>query len=253
MQRRIAFIIFLCVIGIVLNLTFISFASAEVQSLPTVKQNTCAVLKQTCASCTDVNVTQVSLPNGTINTLGSYMNNKKPNFDYNFCSTSLIGTYIVSTCGDVNADLDFTCLGCCVDYDFQVTPSGVSQSVSQGIGSFSFIIIMFGLTILIGYLGFKFSESKTIWVLGMFFIFLSLLFMVYDVWLGYQYYLNYTGESDAGMPETIFYIFMFILVAGLLVSMALLFLKWKKIYRYVKRELKSKDEADEIDNEFERF
>lgn len=136
---------------------------------------------------------------------------------------------------------------------FFVTPTGLSQTPAQGLGSMSFIMIMLGLTVLIGYLGFRLSESKMLWVLGTFFIFLSLLFVVYDVFLGYQYYLNYTGESDGGMPEVIFYIFMLILTSGLMTSLVLLFLKWKDWARYIKKELKSKDNDDEFDKDLENF
>ena len=154
-------------------------------------------------------------------------------FNFTFVNTSKVGTYTYAYCdGDGN---------CGYSNDFMVTNSGFCQTTSQGLGSLSFVAIMFGLTVLIGYLGFKFSESKMLWILGIFFIFLAFLFVIYDVWLGYQYYLNYTGEASAGVPETIFYIFMFILVAGFLSSLILVFLRWKELARYIKNELKRED------------
>ena len=56
------------------------------------------------------------------------------------------------------------------------------------------------------------------------------------------------------MPEIIFYIFMFLLVAGLVVSLLLLFTHWKEFARYIKREIKDKDynlKENEFDREFE--
>jgi len=134
---------------------------------------------------------------------------------------------------------------------YKINPTGVDQTTSQGLGSLSYLLIMFGLTFLIGYLGFRFSESKTLWVLGIFFIFLSLLFVVYDVYLGYEYHKNFTGMANSGVPETIFWIFMFLLIAGLIISVVLLFTRWKELARYIKRELKTKNNDDEFDKEIE--
>jgi hypothetical protein len=134
---------------------------------------------------------------------------------------------------------------------YKINPTGVDQTTSQGIGSLSYLLIMFGLTVLIGYLGFRLSENKTLWVLGLFFIFLSLLFVVYDVYLGYEYHRNFTGMASSGIPETIFWIFMFLLIGGLIISVGLLFLRWKELARYIKKELKTKDKDDEFDKEIE--
>jgi hypothetical protein len=166
-------------------------------------------------------------------------------FNYTFLNTSKLGTYSYGYC-DAEGN-------CGYSNDFIITPTGFCQTTSQGLGSMSFIILMFGLTVLLGFLGFKFSESKLLWVLGIFFIFLALLFVVYDVFLGFQYYQNYTGEADGGMPQIIFYIFMMLLTAGLMVSMILLFRHWKDWARYIKRELKSKDTDDEFDKDVENF
>ncbi|HUS51417.1 MAG TPA: hypothetical protein VMZ91_14705 [Candidatus Paceibacterota bacterium] len=135
-----------------------------------------------------------------------------------------------------------------------VTPNGVVQSTAQGIGSISFLILILVLTFIFGWMGFKLVESDKLWVLGVFFLFLSILFIVYDVWLGYEYHRNYTGSANSGVPEIIFYIFMFLLVAGFVISGLLLFTKWEKIVKYFKREVrkaKAKREEDEMDRGFE--
>ena len=78
--------------------------------------------------------------------------------------------------------------------------------------------------------------------------------MVYDVWLGYEYHRNFTGITDSGMPEIIFYIFLFLLVAGLAVSALLLFTHWEKLIKIIKREIadgKYATEKDELDRAFE--
>jgi hypothetical protein len=102
-----------------------------------------------------------------------------------------------------------------------------------------------------GFVGFRLMDSKYLWILGIFFLFLALLLMVYDVWLGYEYHRNFTGLTDSSMPETIFYIFMFILVAGLFTSVGLIFLKWKDLYRYIKGEITRSKEEEEFDKDWD--
>lgn len=233
-------------LGILLIIPLVS-SVYTIQTLGTFQVNTCIDLKQVCGNCTFNNITSIILPAGTSIIYSPEYSMTRRNTDYNasFCNTSAIGSYIVNGYGNLNGANTVWA------YDFLISPNGVSQTTSQGLGSFSFSFIMFGLTVLIGYLGFKLSESKTLWILGLFFLFLALLFVVYDVYLGYQYYLNYTGEIDAGMPQQIFYIFMFLLTAGFLVSIALLFLRWKDIGRYIKQTLKSKDDDEEFDRDLE--
>jgi hypothetical protein len=206
---------------LIFAIMLIGIASAEVQSLPTVKQDACAVLKQTCASCTDVNITQVALPNGTTNTLGSYMNNKKPNFDYNFCSTALLGTYIVSTCGDINGDADFTCLGCCVDYDFTVTPDG-TESTSWRVTLNIFVAVSaLILMILFLYLaGIGLGEKSEGGALRLFFIGLSLVFLISHIIITNSIIHNMFGIGDLTKSYTaIMYIFFSVIILMFLYTM----------------------------------
>jgi hypothetical protein len=46
---------------------------------------------------------------------------------------------------------------------------------------------------------------------------------------------------------------MFLLTAGLIVSVLLLFRRWKDLARYIKTELKTKDNDDEFDRDLENF
>ena len=80
--------------------------------------------------------------------------------------------------------------------------------------------------------------------------------MVYDVWLGYDYHRNFTGATDSGMQEIIFYIFLFLLIAGLVVSAFLLFTHWEQLVKMIKGEIadrKFKLEDDEIDRSFKNL
>jgi len=221
---------------LIFSIFLISFANAE--SIGTFKQNSCVNLIQTCSDCSYVKISSVSYPNSS-QALGLVTMTKTGTFyNYSYCGTSQLGTYKVNGYGD-ESSVDTVWA-----YDFVITPTGLSQSTAQGIGSAAFLFLMLVLTGLFGFLGFKFAESDKIWILGIFFLFLTLIFIVYDVWLGYEYHRTFTGLSSSAMPETIFYIFLFLLVLGLLASAALLFTKWKKIFKYFKREIKSKEDDD---------
>ena len=211
------------ILFILVFLLTVNLASAEVQTLGTYKIDSCINLKQIC-NCSYVNITTILYPNSTIALSNVEMIKTGTDFVYNFCNTSLLGNYIVNGYGD--PDTTFTVF----NYDFEITQTGYKQTTSEGIGSAIFLILILSLTVLFGFMGFKFVESDTLWALGIFFLGLSLLFVVYDVYLGYEYHLNYIGSAnDSRMPETIFYIFMIILTAGLMSGAVLLFKNWKKI------------------------
>jgi hypothetical protein len=126
----------LIVVGMIV-LFIIPLINAEVQSLPTQKQNMCVSLEQTCASCTYVNVDSVKYPNSSREFFNDAMtNNGGYGYSYDFCKTNQTGNYIVTTCGDVDGT------DTCVDYDFEVTGNG-KPNASGG------IIIIFMIVIVI--------------------------------------------------------------------------------------------------------
>lgn len=127
---------------------------------------------------------------------------------------------------------------------FEVTPLGLSQTTSQGIGSAIYLILMIVLMFVFGFIGSKMLKTENWWILGIFLMFLSSLFLVYNTWLGYEYHRLFTGLADSGMPETIFWIFLALISAGILASVILLFRHWKKVIRYLKKEMKRKDSED---------
>jgi hypothetical protein len=138
---------------------------------------------------------------------------------------------------------------------FIVTSSGLIQNSSQGIASFSYLLLMIVLMFSFTFIGFKLSKTEYWWILGVFFIFLSALLLIYNTWLGYEYHRTLTGFADSSIPEIIFYIFLLILVLGLLASLILLFLHWKKVFKYIKREIKRqpKEDRDVEDWNFKEF
>lgn len=232
-------------IAIIILFFVMSFVSAEINNYAPVKQGDIVTIKQVCASCTYVNIT-ISYPNSTIAISNQAMVSQGAGvWTYDFSNTSQLGRYDVNGEGDLN--------GVATGFDvlwFEVTPSGITQTTSQGIGSAIFLFLMLSLTILFGWMGFRLSESKSLWILGIFFLFLSVLLIVYNVWLGVEYHRNFTGLTNSAMPEIIFYIFMFLLVSGFLSGLALLFLRWKELGRYIKKEIQKKKEDEEFDDDF---
>ena len=167
-------------------------------------------------------------------------------FDYTFSVNGdnfILGNYFAKfQCND-------SIRGGSIEIGFKVTKTGNEQTTAQGLGSSIFIILFIALTCLFGYIGFKLITSPYLWVLGIFFLFLSVLLIVYDTYLGYEYHLLLTGMPNSDTPQIIFYIFMILLLAGILTSLALLFLNWKKVFRYIKREIKRKEESyDDVED-----
>lgn len=95
----------LIVIGICL-IFMMGLVSSVEQTLPSVEQNECIELKQTCASCTYNNISVVSYQGGLELLTEVEMNNPyNTYFNYSFCNTSRLGTYIVSGYGDYNGEI----------------------------------------------------------------------------------------------------------------------------------------------------
>lgn len=132
--------------------------------------------------------------------------------------------------------------GAAISNTWTVTRMGLEQSEAQAIGSLAYLILMVFLMTFFGLIGLNLAKSSYLWVIGIFFLFLSTLFLVYNTYLGYEYHLLLTGMPNSRTPEIIFYIFMTLLLAGFLTTLALLFIHWKKVFRYIKREIKRKED-----------
>lgn len=197
------------------------------------KQNDCVEIK-TILNTSAVNISSLSYPNSSIAFTNGGMTKNALTFNYTFCDTSLLGTYIYDY---------FDAQGNVYVNDFDITPSGSTQTTAQGIGSLIFLILVLSLTILFGYLGWRFMNTDTLWAMGVFLLTLSLLLIIYNVWLLYEFKLNYTGSSpDALIPQIIFYIFMTVLTCGLMTAAFLLITKWKVLRTKFKNAIKPEPE-----------
>lgn len=228
---------------LLLGMFLISLASvnAEIQTLGTFKQGSEINLIQSGADMEFCNITSILKPNSVSLGLGEIEMTKDGNiFNYTLTSgnTQNLGQYIVNGyCYDGTGDVVWA-------YTFEITPLGISQSTSQGIGSFGYLILMITLMFVFGYISFKFFNTENWWIMGIFFGFLSLIFLVYNSWLGYSYHKAVTGLPTSNMPETFFWMLLFLLVLGSLTCVTLLFRHWRKIFKYMKREIKRKEPSD---------
>jgi hypothetical protein len=124
-------------IGIlILTIWMCSGVSGEVQSLGASRQGDCVSLVQTCSNCTFSNLTTVQYPNKTISRIGVLMTKYGTNYNYSFCDTNSLGSYIASTCSDVDGIIT------CVSYNFEVTGNGSSNADGVIIMLFALIFII---------------------------------------------------------------------------------------------------------------
>jgi len=159
------------------------FVSA-IETLGTFKVNECVELKQTCSNCTYVNISSVLYPNSTKAIQNVEMIGLGVEYSYNFCYTSVLGSYIVNGYADVDGQVTVWA------YDFNVTGNGKDNPpgavVVLFIGLFIFILLF--MTYLIIYsLGhvvkLDFDILDLAWNYGIFFAMVALL-MFQNFYLG---------------------------------------------------------------------
>lgn len=225
---------------LVISLTIVS---SQEQYLGSFNSSSCINLLQTCTNCTFINISSVELAQPySLQLLGEVAMEKNNNgirYNYTFCNTSVAGIYNYWTYGDPDGSLSDP-----VGVSFDISQLGLKQTVSQSLGSLGFLFLMIVLMFVFGFIGIKLVKSDTWWILGIFIMFFSGLFLVYNTWLGYEYHHLFTGLPNSGIPETLFWIMFLIMLLGFFVSVTLLFLRWKEVFKYVKREIKRKDKDD---------
>lgn len=90
--------------GLILGVFLINFISAaSTEDLIGVKQNSCANISQTCATCSYVNISSISSKdNSDLITSVSMTDIGNGEWRYTFCNTSSLGRYDVKGIGDIN-------------------------------------------------------------------------------------------------------------------------------------------------------
>jgi len=135
---------------LIISLFLLTCVSAQTETLGIFEKDSCIQLKQTCADCTYVNFSRVSYPDSTL-ALGQVTSEKVGSiFNYTFCNTTQLGTYVLEGIGDVEGtDTVFS-------YDFDVTLNGnpPGDGVVVVVYTIMFILfIAFGITYFIISLG----------------------------------------------------------------------------------------------------
>jgi hypothetical protein len=157
---------------ILISLIFISlifmlnFVSAQVQTLPTVRQGSCIKIAQTCANCTTCYIDNI-IVNNEVQVNGHEAMVTTDNIYYNlsalFCNNTILGEYVINT----NCDVDGTPTP--FPYNYFVTETGDTFQLPQALillGQFGLIALFFGI-------GMTFRQEK--WKLKTFFFIVSLL------------------------------------------------------------------------------
>lgn len=130
---------------------------AATDSLGTFKQNNCVNLLQLCSNCTFNNITFIFYPNST-NALSIEQEMTKNNtlYNYTFCNTKDIGTYLVNGYGDLNG------LNTVWNYDFEITKSGSTElNESSAMPTILFVIFLSIICFIIPYI-IQFSKNEVI-------------------------------------------------------------------------------------------
>ena len=143
-------------LSLILSIFLISFASASLPTLGFFKQGSCINLMQTCALCSYNNITSVVYPNSTQSISGEIpMTKIGTSYNYTFCNTSTLGTYIVNGHGDDNL------IDTIWNYEFNVNGSGQEVTDHQITLIMITIIVMILVVIFFFVLALLFNHPGT--------------------------------------------------------------------------------------------
>jgi len=177
------------ILMLILGLFLISLASAEL--VGTFQQSSCVNLPQTCDDCTYVKISSILYPNSSL-ALGEVTMTKTGTFyNYSFCDTNVTGTYFVNGYGD-ESGIDKTW-----KYGFEITPSGMIQSNSQGLISIAIMISIIFSVFFFGALAFKLMDYEKIYPIAMFFLVLSIIIAMFGMYLGFTYSRDYLYSASS--------------------------------------------------------
>ena len=130
-----------------------NFSLAQTDQLGIFKQGDCVDLLQTCADCSYNVITSVTYPNSS-QALGQHTMTKiNTQYNYTFCKTSLLGTYLVNGYGDLGGTDTIW------NYNFEVTKNGQDSTNSDFM---PIIIAIGGVIIILLVLSYFLSENHGI-------------------------------------------------------------------------------------------
>ena len=208
---------------------------AEQQTLGVFKRHSCVNLLQNCANCTYVNFTSVLYPNSTI-ALGNVASTKVGSvFNYTFCNTDAIGTYIVNGLGDLESkDTVFA-------YTFEVNEYGRSIENKDDIYAVMFMgVFLIGIIILFIALGYHFFKAAD-WTffLSFGFLYLAMLIPLFLIRMVSTLLINENILNLLDilyMVYLIFYGFMVLMLVIYFMFLLFKYLDWKKKPGWMRRQ-----------------
>ena len=144
-----------------LGIFMLSFTSAF-GDIGIVKQGNCIELYNYCPTCTYINLTAISFPDGSLNsTINEAMNKTGYIYTSEFCDTERIGKYSYTTCGDKLGEDQ------CEDITFTSTASG--RDGNNNIALVIILIVMIYAITFISFFGRNLPLSTLTGMMMMFF------------------------------------------------------------------------------------
>ena len=154
---------------LIIGMFLISLASAEINDLGLVKQNHCILIRQSCASCSYVNIS-ISYPNQTLAIKNVAMDYQGGGlWTYNFCNTSQLGRYDIVGSGDLEG----------TDTSFDVLYFNVTSTGNGGL--IKWLIIIFSFAFLFLFLSIMTNEEIFVYISGVSFLLAGIMIMIYGI------------------------------------------------------------------------
>jgi hypothetical protein len=185
-------------------------------SFPPVQQGNCITVKQSCSSCTYLNLS-IAYPNSTLAISNQGMSSQGAGlWTYEFCDTSTIGIYEVAGEGDISGTAtSFSSLS------FQVTQNGevIDQSKTNLSVLFTFILLVLFVLSLIGTIKFENYIGKFVcyWISHLLLIALS-----FTAWTTSSNYLGLSGGLT-GIFKILFYFSIIAVFPMIILSLSWIF------------------------------
>lgn len=124
----------LFIFAIIFSLTLISSSTLGI-----FEQDSTISLHQVCDNCSFVNLTSVTFPNGTIESIEANMTKIGQDYNFSFSNTGIPGLYIYNTCGDQDGILQ------CENIDFTINKLGEELTTGRGLVYILLTLLMFVL------------------------------------------------------------------------------------------------------------
>lgn len=225
-------------IGIIFSILFLmNFVSAEYgykvgsesENIGTYKLNKCMLTVQVCSNCSYSKISSIISPNGSVYAVEQAMTKAGTFFSYNFCNVSETGDY------KVNGHFDVDGVDQVFNYVMSSTNTGTNPTEAQGGMSLGLIIGSIAIMIFFGFLAFKFLENNKMFGFGLFFLVMSIIFAVYNLFLGFILSRDFLLANISGVQEKVF-------LAVLIALTGIIFIVFTFLIMDVIKQLKIKKE-----------